>query len=98
MRCAGNIGIMFLNEVVLGKEHHITMDDYRLVAAPPGHDCIIAKGRTEPGELCDWCSNRTAQSSIWRCLAKLPWPPEMSTVVPELQSNNSNNDHNIGTY
>ncbi|XP_022104043.1 poly [ADP-ribose] polymerase 3-like [Acanthaster planci] len=41
-------GIMFLNEVVLGKEHHITMDDSSLRQAPSGHDCVIAKGRTEP--------------------------------------------------
>lgn len=50
MRCAGSTGIMFLNEVVLGKEHHITQDDWRLKAAPKGYDCIIAKGWTEPGE------------------------------------------------
>lgn len=48
VRCAGSTGIMFLNEVVLGKEHHITQDDWRLKAAPKGYDCIIAKGWTEP--------------------------------------------------
>ncbi|OWF38950.1 poly [ADP-ribose] polymerase 3-like [Mizuhopecten yessoensis] len=48
VRPAGNIGIMFLDEVVLGKEHHIATDDWTLKAAPPGYDCIIAKGRTEP--------------------------------------------------
>uniref|UniRef100_A0A8B8BUJ9 Poly [ADP-ribose] polymerase n=1 Tax=Crassostrea virginica TaxID=6565 RepID=A0A8B8BUJ9_CRAVI len=48
VRCAGNTGIMFLNEVALGKEHHITMDDWTLKAAPSGYDCIIAKGWTEP--------------------------------------------------
>lgn len=31
---AGNIGIMFLNEVVLGKEHTITRDDSSLRQAP----------------------------------------------------------------
>ncbi|XP_038054428.1 protein mono-ADP-ribosyltransferase PARP3-like [Patiria miniata] len=41
-------GIMFLNEVVLGEEHHITMDDSSLRSAPPGSHCVIAKGRTEP--------------------------------------------------
>ena len=40
---------MFLNEVVLGKEHHITRDDHTLTSAPPGFHCVIAKGRTEPG-------------------------------------------------
>ena len=49
VRCAGNTGIMFLNEVALGKEHHIIMDDWTLKAAPSGYDCIIAKGWTEPG-------------------------------------------------
>lgn len=50
MRCAGTTGIMFLNEVALGKEHLITQDDWQLKAAPKGYDCIIAKGWTEPGE------------------------------------------------
>ncbi|XP_062613650.1 protein mono-ADP-ribosyltransferase PARP3-like [Saccostrea cucullata] len=48
VRCAGKTGIMFLNEVALGKEHHILHDDWTLKAAPSGHDCIIAKGWTEP--------------------------------------------------
>ena len=42
-------GIMFLNEAVLGKEHHITVGDGSLTAPPTNYDCIIAKGRTEPG-------------------------------------------------
>ena len=46
---ADGTGIMFLNETVLGKEHHITKDDWRLTAPPKGFDSIIAKGRTEPG-------------------------------------------------
>ncbi len=36
-------GIMFLVEVALGKEHHITRDDSSLVKAPAGFDCVIAK-------------------------------------------------------
>jgi len=40
--------VMFLNEIALGKEHHITKDDSSLVRAPPGFDSIIAKGRMEP--------------------------------------------------
>ena len=46
---------MFLNEVALGKEHHITRDDYTLTSPPKGYDCIIAKGRTEPGINSDSC-------------------------------------------
>ena len=49
-RAAGNIGIMFLNEVVLGKEHHIIRDNSSLTTPPKGFDCVIAKGRTEPGK------------------------------------------------
>ena len=40
---------MFLNEVALGKEHHITRDDHTLTTPPKGFDCVIAKGQTEPG-------------------------------------------------
>ncbi|CAI8044263.1 Protein mono-ADP-ribosyltransferase PARP3 [Geodia barretti] len=55
VRRAGNIGIMFLNEVALGKEKHITTDDSSLVKAPPGFDCIVARGRTEPDPSKDSC-------------------------------------------
>ena len=41
---------MFLNEVALGKEHHIKTDDWQLTAPPKGYDSIIAKGQTEPGQ------------------------------------------------
>eukprot|EP00731_Ephydatia_muelleri_P003429 Em0001g3429a len=53
VRCAGNTGIMFLNEVALGKEHHITMDDSSLVAPPKGFESVVAKGRTEPDPKLD---------------------------------------------
>jgi len=43
-----NIGLMFLNEVILGKPHTITNDDSSFVAAPKGHDSVIALGRIEP--------------------------------------------------
>ena len=48
-RTADGTGIMFLNEVTLGKEHHITCDDSSLVVAPKGFDSIVARGRQEPG-------------------------------------------------
>jgi len=41
-------GIMFLNEVALGKEHTITMDDSSLIAPPKGYDCVVARGSREP--------------------------------------------------
>lgn len=41
---------MFLGEVALGKEYHITMDDPSLKSPPPGFDSVIARGQTEPGE------------------------------------------------
>ena len=46
-----NIGIMFLAEVALGKEHSIDRDDWTLTKPPAGYDSIVARGRTEPG-LC----------------------------------------------
>lgn len=52
-----NIGIMFLNEVALGKEHHITKDDPSLTKPPNGFDCVIAKGTTEPDPKFDTVLN-----------------------------------------
>ena len=42
-------GIMFLNEVAIGKQHVITRDDSSLKVAPKGFDSVLAKGRVEPG-------------------------------------------------
>ncbi|KAL4226502.1 Poly [ADP-ribose] polymerase 3 [Mactra antiquata] len=44
----GKKGIMFLNEVVLGKEMHVSMNQSHLKAAPAGYDSVLAQGRTEP--------------------------------------------------
>ncbi|KAL2091559.1 hypothetical protein ACEWY4_013822 [Coilia grayii] len=41
-------GLMFLNEVALGKEHTITCDDGSLKKPPPGFDSVVARGRQEP--------------------------------------------------
>ena len=41
--------MMFLNEVVLGKEHTITKDDSSLMKAPDGYDSVVARGKVEPG-------------------------------------------------
>lgn len=46
---SSNIGIMFLAEVALGKEHGIERDDWSLTKPPGGYDSIVARGRTEPG-------------------------------------------------
>jgi len=48
-----NVGLMFLNEVILGKEHHITQDDSSLVKAPGDCHCVIAKGKMEPDPKSD---------------------------------------------
>ncbi len=48
-----NVGIMFLNEVVLGKENHITKDDSSLKSPPSGYDSVIALGHTEPDPNAD---------------------------------------------
>ncbi|XP_069822687.1 protein mono-ADP-ribosyltransferase PARP3 [Dendropsophus ebraccatus] len=45
---SSRLGIMFLNEVALGKEHHITQDDCSLKSAPTGFDSVVARGMTEP--------------------------------------------------
>ena len=45
---SGTTGVMFLAEAALGKEHTITCDNSSLRAAPKGHDCIVARGHTEP--------------------------------------------------
>jgi len=50
-RPAGKTGIMFLNEVALGKEHTIVQDNSSLTAAPPGFDSIIAVGNQEPNPI-----------------------------------------------
>lgn len=42
------LGIMFLNEVALGEEYHITRDDPSLKKAPAGYDSVVARGMTEP--------------------------------------------------
>ncbi|XP_064160013.1 protein mono-ADP-ribosyltransferase PARP3 isoform X1 [Anguilla rostrata] len=41
-------GVMFLNEVALGKEHTIVRDDCSLVTPPEGYDSVVARGRKEP--------------------------------------------------
>lgn len=41
-------GVMFLNEVALGKSYEITEDDPSLRCAPKGYDSVLAQGRTEP--------------------------------------------------
>ena len=41
-------GIMFLNEVALGKQNVITQDDSSLKKAPTGFDSVLAQGTQEP--------------------------------------------------
>lgn len=48
-----NTGIMFLNEVALGKEHTIITDDCSLRKAPNGFDSVVARGRVEPDPSLD---------------------------------------------
>ncbi|XP_014385220.1 PREDICTED: poly [ADP-ribose] polymerase 3 isoform X3 [Myotis brandtii] len=51
MSCGAHcIAYMFLGEVALGREHHITADDHSLKKPPPGFDSVVARGHTEPGE------------------------------------------------
>ena len=46
-----SIGVMFLGEVALGREHHIKHVDGSLTRAPDGYDSIVARRHTELGEL-----------------------------------------------
>ncbi|CAL8335429.1 unnamed protein product [Lota lota] len=43
-----NTGIMFLNEVALGKEFTLTADNSSLRKAPDGFDSVVARGQVEP--------------------------------------------------
>ena len=56
-------GIMFLNEVALGEEHHIIRGDGSLTTAPSGYHSIVAKGQTEPGVL--FCTNEDISYSCF---------------------------------
>lgn len=49
VRTSKNTGVMFLSEVALGREKTITKDDSSLKKAPPGYDCVVARGNVEPG-------------------------------------------------
>ena len=46
----GKTGIMFLNEVALGKEFLINNCNGSLRKAPTGYDSIVALGQKEPGK------------------------------------------------
>ncbi|KAK2507238.1 hypothetical protein MC885_002311 [Smutsia gigantea] len=43
-----HIGYMFLAEVALGREYHITLNEPGLKQPPPGFDSVVARGHTEP--------------------------------------------------
>lgn len=45
---AGSAGIMFLNEVAIGKQNCITRDDPSLTQPPKGFDSVLAMGQQEP--------------------------------------------------
>ncbi|KAG9277107.1 poly ADP-ribose polymerase 3 [Astyanax mexicanus] len=53
VRLSNRIGIMFLNEVALGREYTITQDDHTLRKAPAGYDSVVARGRQEPDSAND---------------------------------------------
>ncbi|XP_070758518.1 protein mono-ADP-ribosyltransferase PARP3 [Enoplosus armatus] len=48
VRTSKNTGVMFLNEVALGKEYTITRDNSSLKKAPAGFDSVVARGSVEP--------------------------------------------------
>ena len=52
-RTDDSTGIMFLNEVAIGRQKEIKQDNSSLVAAPPGFDSVLAMGDTEPDAKMD---------------------------------------------
>ncbi|KAG8007842.1 Poly [ADP-ribose] polymerase 3 [Nibea albiflora] len=48
VRTSKNTGVMFLNEVALGRENTITKDNCSLKKAPSGYDSVVARGSVEP--------------------------------------------------
>jgi len=45
---AKKTGVMFIDEVALGKSYEIEVDDSSLTKAPKGYDSVLAQGWTEP--------------------------------------------------
>lgn len=74
---SGNIGIMFLNEVCLGKEHSITRDDSTLRKAPAGFDSVVARGHHEP----DPAEDTTLEFDGKKCIV----PQGKPITLPEYQ-------------
>ncbi|XP_023652341.1 protein mono-ADP-ribosyltransferase PARP3 [Paramormyrops kingsleyae] len=48
VRPSRGTGVMFLNEVCLGREHTIQQDNSRLTCPPARYDSVVARGRMEP--------------------------------------------------
>jgi len=48
VRTAKKTGVMFIDEVALGKMKEIVTDDYSITKAPAGFDSVLAQGWTEP--------------------------------------------------
>lgn len=49
VRPSRGTGVMFLNEVCLGREYTIQQDNPRLTCPPARYDSVVARGRMEPG-------------------------------------------------
>lgn len=79
MSCGSHrIGYMFLGEVALGREHHITVDEPSLKQPPPGFDSVIARGHTEPDPTQDTLLELDGQ--------KVTVPQGQPVPCPEFQS------------
>jgi poly [ADP-ribose] polymerase len=50
----GNLGLILLNEVALGKSNRINRDDSSLVKAPKGFDSVLATGTIMPDPKVDF--------------------------------------------
>ena len=49
VRPVGKTGVMFLDEIILGKEYFIAGSDGSLVKAPNGYDSVVYLGGDKPG-------------------------------------------------
>jgi len=50
----GNVGLILLNEVVLGKQFVITQDRPDLKQPPKGYDSVLAQGTVQPNPKDDY--------------------------------------------
>lgn len=79
------VGVMFLVEAAMGREHSITTDDWSIQAPPSGYDSVVAQGRQEPDPR---------QDTSWTPTEKGAKPVTVQVGKPKPTKNTSSNFHN----